>query len=516
MLAASTPADVGGGTRPGYHYTRPSGWMNDPVPFYDEEEQRFHLFHLCDPNSTKAPWAGGWQGWCHASSKDMASEWTTHDVAITAESPGTGSAVALPVGSIARSELGGARAAILTASAVPFAPELWVSSDPNLTEWRQIGRISLPNATMNVTGLTGTADVHVWRDEHLSTWRLVTSGLSARGASPVLLQYESPNSLKAGWRFTGVLYTGSLSNRLECPSYATLRDDGSSGTGVGRSRAGSSSALLVYSWPTRGYAQLWVSGTEASLGGKFEPLHSGQLEYGIGYAAEMTASWPGRLLLFSWLRGVSDGAAYVGAQSLTREMHLLPDGTATVRPAAELEALIVTASTRSANVSVGPGTQPPTWSAGGVPQQARVRVELDASGPSFPASAGITLVQNGSADRDEGGVEEEAAQLQMSVLVKEGSACVSIDPRQGCASVGAPISAGGAWRLRASAELWIDNGLIEVYVGNGSAVLSAFYPRLYSAATGLSVAVWAEGNATAKFGLVWSAVASAAFDVRTS
>lgn len=58
-VAAAT--GIAPGVRPGYHYTRPSGWMNDPVPFYDAEQRRFHLFHICDPNSTKAPWAGGTQ-----------------------------------------------------------------------------------------------------------------------------------------------------------------------------------------------------------------------------------------------------------------------------------------------------------------------------------------------------------------------------------------------------------------------------------------------------------------------
>ena len=50
----------------------------------------------------------------------------------------------------------------------------------------------------------------------------------------------------------------------------------------------------------------------------------------------------------------------------------------------------------------------------------------------------------------------------------------------------------------------------QVFLGNGSAVLSAFYPRLYGTG-GLTGSVWAEGNATAKFGFAWSQVASASF-----
>lgn len=96
------------------------------------------------------------------------------------ESPGTGTVVALPVGSQARVKLG-AWAAIITASVSPFRPELWVSSDANLTVWRSAGLVQLPNAT-GVSDLSGTADVHVWYDATRSIWRLVTSGVSGEGA----------------------------------------------------------------------------------------------------------------------------------------------------------------------------------------------------------------------------------------------------------------------------------------------------------------------------------------------
>lgn len=222
IVAASSISEafIGSSVRPGYHYTRPNGWMNDPIPFYDVEERRFHLFNICSPNSTRAPWAGGKQAWCHASSNDMVTTWTTHAVAIPVQSPGTGSVVALPKASKDRLYLTGARAAIVTASAGPFTPEVWVSSDADLVSWRSAGVITLPNATAAVPGLTGTADVHVWFDTQ-GVWRLITAGLSAAGAPPVILSYASSQGIATGWHFTGVLYTGSRTNRLECPSYYT-------------------------------------------------------------------------------------------------------------------------------------------------------------------------------------------------------------------------------------------------------------------------------------------------------
>ena len=69
--------------RPAYHYTRPYGWQNDPVPYRDPNTGVYHLFPLCDPNATTQ-----WQlpsdhtAWCHATSPDMVTKWTTHQPAL--------------------------------------------------------------------------------------------------------------------------------------------------------------------------------------------------------------------------------------------------------------------------------------------------------------------------------------------------------------------------------------------------------------------------------------------------
>ena len=277
------------------------------------------------------------------------------------------------------------------------------------------------------------------------------------------------------------------------------------------SSSSSANALLTYSWPTRGYAQFWVGGTVSAADGSFEPARTGQLEYGVGYAGEMTATWPGRLLLFSWMRGVSDGAAYVGAQSLPREMGLLEDGTATVRVAEELEKLIVASSTKTANLTATPAAPAAPFAAeakAAVPQQARLRLHVTAAGASLPANVGISLQQG-------------AAVLQLVVSVKQGSACMSMGPRQGCAPIPGPSTtttaptttgaASGAWMLETEAEVWLDNGLVEIIAGKGTAVLSAFYPRLFSPGVGLNGSAWAENNASATFNLDYSAVQSATF-----
>ena len=70
--------------------------------------------------------------------------------------------------------------------------------------------------------------------------------------------------------------------------------------------------------------------------------------------------------------------------------------------------------------------------------------------------------------------------------------------------------------MHAAAEVWLDNGVIEVFVGSGSAmgsaVLSAFYPKLYNQTAGLAGAVWCDQDVSAAFRVEWSSVASVDFD----
>lgn len=71
---AAGPVGAGGSSltpdaaRPGFHYTRPLGWQNDPVPFQGSDGTH-HLFTLCNPNAT-TQWEvpSDHTAWCHASS----------------------------------------------------------------------------------------------------------------------------------------------------------------------------------------------------------------------------------------------------------------------------------------------------------------------------------------------------------------------------------------------------------------------------------------------------------------
>ena len=340
-------------------------------------------------------------------------------------------------------------------------------------------------APTNVSGVTRSADARLWHDGTRGVWRLILSGMTVGGAPPVLLHYES-KSLVSGWKYTGVLYTAhSGANRMECPSYT---------------RFANGTALLVFSWPHRGYDQFWVSGVEDPHTSAFTPKQSGQLEFGVGYAGAMTAAWPGRLLSFSWMRGVSDGSSYVGAQSLPRELNVHPDYTVTISAAVELEKLLKQPTTTEHLVA--PSSGETVAFKHRVPQQACLRINASASGPRLPANAGITLVN------EDGAVADSAPQLQLEVVISAGGACLSL-PHAGCMPIAPPsVEASGAWTMALDATLWLDNGLVEMYTTGGSAVLSAFVPALFGDAP-LGGSVGATENATASFGMSWNEVASA-------
>jgi hypothetical protein len=68
----------------------PTGWIGDPVPFYDSKTDTFHIFSICNPSGNIAPWSpGGVQGYCHAITTDFVT-YTTLPLALNA-SGGTGS-----------------------------------------------------------------------------------------------------------------------------------------------------------------------------------------------------------------------------------------------------------------------------------------------------------------------------------------------------------------------------------------------------------------------------------------
>ena len=197
--------------RPGIHYARPAGWMNDPVPFWDRSTGTYHLFPICSINTTTAPWWGGQQAWCHASSPDMV-HWTTHSPALVYPNKtsvmGTGAVIELNPAE--QKELN-ATTAIVTA-----AGWLWLSADPGLLNWREVGQLNLPPLQSQYSCEGG--DVALQRMDNGAIW-LVVGG--SAGTSPAAFLFEGDALQLAGWRFVSPLFIGAATDgpRMECPSY---------------------------------------------------------------------------------------------------------------------------------------------------------------------------------------------------------------------------------------------------------------------------------------------------------
>eukprot|EP01052_Picozoa_sp_SAG31_P040164 SAG31_NODE_5751_length_2345_cov_1.588157_3_plen_320_part_01 len=165
--------------------------------------------------------------WCHATSPDMASEWTTHQPALMAGPwPGGhgvgGTGNVLPALTTEEAARLNASHAILTGGAF-----VWLSSDPQLMHFQAAGSLGLDPAPR--PGVRYCGDVHIFR--HGAKWRILAAGsdgtcMDAANASitPLGVLYES-DSLVIGkpdsWRFVSVLYTGAPGDgpRMECPTY---------------------------------------------------------------------------------------------------------------------------------------------------------------------------------------------------------------------------------------------------------------------------------------------------------
>ncbi len=191
--------------RPGYHYTRPYGWQNDPVPFYDKRTRSFHLFPLCDPNAT-TQWRlpSDHSAWCHASSDDGFQSMVTHQPALM-KGPwpgekgvgGTGNIVELPPADQKRLNA--------TTAAITGGAFMWLTSDVNLQEFRPAGGLlakgpdgpaspSSPAPNVRMCG-----DVHVYYVQERSIWRIIMAGsdnncnnASRTETRPLALIYEAP------------------------------------------------------------------------------------------------------------------------------------------------------------------------------------------------------------------------------------------------------------------------------------------------------------------------------------
>jgi beta-fructofuranosidase len=321
--------------RPGYHFTAPAGWINDPlgVTWHDDGAGgRYELFYQFNPDAPA--WAPACR-WGQATSPDLV-RWRDPRTALE---PGphetgcwSGSVVVdddLPVivyTSVLADALGLGRIALAEGDATwrrwtpdPAGPVL-AAPDPG-------------------SGWAHVRDPFVWREGE--EWRMVV-GAGSRDGRPSVLQYRSPDLRR--WRPTGVLVEpepgrpGPGGSVWECPQLFRLDGDW---------------ALIVSIWDGE------PGGVACALGDydgqRFRPGSWQTLADQPLYATTAFADSAGRRCALSWVReaGPAEGT-WAGALSVPWVLGRDGDRV-TVGPHPDVDTLRTGVPARLGPVALSPG-----------------------------------------------------------------------------------------------------------------------------------------------------------------
>jgi beta-fructofuranosidase len=431
--------------RPGYHFTVPAGWINDPlgVTWHEGPDGgRYELFYQFNP---EAPvWAPACR-WGQASSADLV-RWRDPRTALEPSPDETG----CWSGSVV---VDGGRPVIVYTSVLADAPGMGrialAEGDAGWRSWTPDPTGPVLPAPRPEAGFAHVRDPYVWREG--DEWRMVVGAGSTEG-SPSVLQYSSPDLRR--WRPDGVLVAptpgtpGPGGTVWECPQLFRL--DGSW-------------VLLVSVWDDVPGGVAYAVGDYD--GREFTPRAWHRLAADPLYATTAFLDAAGRRCALTWLQepGPADGA-WSGA--LTVPWLLALDGDRlVVRPHPDVDSLRTGVRARLGPEDLGP--EPVTT---GSPDSS-FDLELRAT----PAGRRLTLT-----------LGDDAATLLTVVL----------DPGAGEAVVSVPGSAGSTVPLVLEADgdvdlrVLVDASVVEVFPGGG-AVAAA---RLRGSRGPLRVDVAAEGS----------------------
>ncbi|MGH3377280.1 MAG: glycoside hydrolase family 32 protein [Actinoallomurus sp.] len=427
--------------RPQFHFTPYQGWINDPNGLI-QWNGRHQLFAQFNPDAPK--W--GPMHWAHADSPD-AVHWRNLPVALVPPPP------ASP----------GDTSGIFSGSAVndngTLTPIYTIFTDTN----------AHPGATPETVGIaTGTDGTHftpssanpvitgppadseagfrdpdVFRDPADGLWKMVIgSGHGGHGRA----QLYSSTDLRT-WRYVGVLAEGdgSTGGMWECPNFFPL---------------GGKWVLLVSANATD-YAYVGTFD-----GTRFTTEKVTRLDAGPDlYAAQHYRDDQGRDLLIGWMdfsvpKEISRLDGWVGAETVTRQLFLRPDGTLGSRPAQELDDLhLDPPATRPATTVPDGGTV--TLAQGAALD---VRATIDAG---HSTARSFTLGLRAS--------KAEGAELRYDLSTHS----LTLDTTK------AGYAAGGTWSVDAAPDaqgsldlrVFIDRSSVEVFTGDGLALSARIYPR---------------------------------------
>jgi len=415
--------------RPGYHFTAPAGWINDPlaVTWHDDAGPgRYELFYQFNP---EAPvWAPACR-WGQATGPDLV-RWADPRTALEPGPEETG----CWSGSLV---VDGGVPVIVYTSVLADAPgQGRIALAHGNTDWRQWTPDPAPviGAPAPELGLAHLRDPYVWREG--DRWRMVVGAGSTTG-HPAVLQWSSPDL--HSWQSDGVVAEpeperpGPGGTVWECPQLFRLDD---------------AWALIVSVWDQEPGAVACALGDYD--GRRFTARNWHWLAPHPCYATTVFLDAQGRRCAFSWLQetGEADGD-WAGALSVPWLLSADGDRVA-VRPHPDVDTL-------RTGVHAHRGARPLT------PDP----VELE-----VPACADVVLRADPAGEPLQLAVDD-AAGRRFTVVVDPAAGQMRLSVPDGHESV-VPLrpEADGAVDLR----LLLDAGVVEAFAGGGAVAAARLQP----------------------------------------
>lgn len=444
--------------RPGYHFTAPAGWLNDPNGV-TQRDGLYHLFYQYNPLSP----AHHRIHWGHAVSTDLV-RWTDRPIALR---PGPGpdddgcwSGVLV--------DDGGRPVIVYSGNLDDEQTACLAYGDEKLTTWiKEPGNpvIERPRGVE----LTAFRDHCVWREG--GRWRqLIGSGI--RGVGGTAFLYESDDLLS--WRLLGPLATGDADaladidplwtgTMWECVDFFRLAADGS--TAAPDEGSGDRHVLIFSAWDD-GRTMHPLAATGRYRQGRFEIDGYQRLDLGgrHAYAPQTFADEHGRRILWSWMQEARGDRAQIesgwsGAMALPRMLRLDATGVIRQEPVPELAAARGAALAWSAieGASVSSGAQIELAFDAVIPAHASVRLDLLAT-PDRAERTVVELRRNG-----DGTLAVSLDRTRSSL-----DAHVESSPHAGTVPGSAPEEA-------VEVRVFIDRSSVEIFI-DGVALTTRVYP----------------------------------------
>jgi beta-fructofuranosidase len=317
---------------PRYHFTAPTGWLNDPNGLIAVErggKLEYHLFYQHNP--LEACWSN--IHWGHAVSNDLI-HWRDLPVALAPEVGGpdesgcwSGCAV-LDDGKLKLIYTGSRDYDPITDKA---DASVCLAESADFVHFSKRGCVITWPKDLD---LIGFRDPVVWWES--GEWRMtIGAGFRDSSIGGAVLLYRSTNL--EHWEYVGVMasrevesstpiWTGSV---WECPQLMTFQNG---------------AALTFSRWFERcGYGVISFSGTYMNK--RFEITGGREFDAGDAFYAAQSFQEPnGRWLMFGWMPGITPvpvqlEAGWSGAMSVPRVLNLNDHGELEQSPAPELERL---------------------------------------------------------------------------------------------------------------------------------------------------------------------------------